>query len=215
MIGQHIKAVLFDHDDTLVGTIEAKWAEHKHIARTFYNKELLDEEIKLHWGKPLPTLVGLLYDTDDIQTAMNHNKAIHKDFPKILREDTLPTIKALRKAGKKIGVITATSRFSLDYDLESLGISKDLFDYMQTEENTKHHKPDHRVFHPAIKWLKQHSIKPHQTLYVGDGLHDMKAAVGASFEFIGITTGLTTLKDFAAHDALAIARLKEILADQT
>lgn len=36
----NIKAVFFDHDDTLVGTIEAKWAHHKYVARTWYGKEL-------------------------------------------------------------------------------------------------------------------------------------------------------------------------------
>lgn len=215
VIGQHIKAVLFDHDDTLVDTIKAKWAQHKYIALNFYNKELLDDEIKQHWGKPLTTLLGLLYGTDDIEKAIKHSKLHNKKFPKALHDDTLTTIKALKKSGKKVGVITATSHFSLSHDLESLGISRKLFDYVQTEEDTKHHKPDHRVFKPTIEWLEQHSIQPHETLYVGDGLHDMKAALGAGFEFVGVTTGLTTLKDFSLNDARAINRLKELIADQS
>lgn len=52
-IADHIKVVLFDHDDTLVGTISTKWAEHKFIAKKYYQKELTDDEIRLHWGKPL------------------------------------------------------------------------------------------------------------------------------------------------------------------
>ncbi len=48
LIGRHIKAVLFDHDDTLVAT----------------------DERREHWGKPLEQLVGLLYDTADIEQAM-------------------------------------------------------------------------------------------------------------------------------------------------
>ena len=40
-LGTNIKAVFFDHDDTLVGTIVPKWAHHKHVARTHYGKEFL------------------------------------------------------------------------------------------------------------------------------------------------------------------------------
>lgn len=212
-VGKHIKVVLFDHDDTLVGTIESKWAQHKHIARTFYGKELSDEEIKQHWGKPFSALLGLLYGTDDIDTAMKHNKATHKDYPKTLRDDTLATLEALRASGRKTGIITATADFSLHHDLKSLGIPERLFDYIQTEEKTAYHKPDHRVFEPALNWLEKNAVKPAETLYVGDGLHDMKAALGAGFEFIGITTGLTTSEEFAASDSRVIARLRELVAD--
>jgi phosphoglycolate phosphatase len=45
------RAVVFDHDDTLVATIEAKWAQHKHVARTWYGKALSDEELREHWGQ--------------------------------------------------------------------------------------------------------------------------------------------------------------------
>jgi phosphoglycolate phosphatase-like HAD superfamily hydrolase len=91
-IGKHIKAVLFDHDDTLVGTIEAKWAEHKHIAKTYYNKRLTDDEIRQHWGKPLSVMVGLLYGTNDINQAMAHNAATYEDFPKKIQDDTVATL---------------------------------------------------------------------------------------------------------------------------
>ena len=46
-IPDKIKAVLFDHDDTLVDTIGTKWAQHKFIADKYYAKQLTDEEIKL------------------------------------------------------------------------------------------------------------------------------------------------------------------------
>src|SRR5579863_7135338 len=97
-IGEAIKVVLFDHDDTLVGTIEAKWAEHKHIAKKYYGKELTDDELHKHWGKPLSIMIGLLYDTDDLIQAMDYVKITEKDFPKKLHEDTLSTLKHLKNA---------------------------------------------------------------------------------------------------------------------
>ncbi len=205
-----MKAILFDHDDTLVATIQAKWAHHKYLAKTFYGKELSDEEIRPHWGKPLSLLIQLLYGTDDVNTAMAHNVATRKDFPKRLFEDTLPTLSFLRHIGKKIGLVTATTRSSLDHDLDTLKIPKSLFDHIQTEEDTLFHKPDSRVFEPALRWLTEEGISSQDVLYVGDTYNDMKAALGAGFHFIGVGTGLIEAREFSAHHVPGIERLSEL-----
>lgn len=205
-----VKAVLFDHDDTLVATFEPKSAHHKYIAKTFYQKEVTDDEIRVHWGKPLPTLMKILYGTDDAETALAHNIATRAEFPKRLFDGTLDTLAALRARGLKTGIVTSTVRPSLAYDFETLGISPDLFDYVQTQEETEHHKPDPRVFAPAVAWLATQGISPAETLYIGDTLLDMRAAQGAGFQFLGVATGLLTPDDFARHGARAIASLPEL-----
>lgn len=206
-----IKVVLFDHDDTLVETLKAKIDEHKHIARKFYGKDLQDAEILRHWGKPFSDLIRLLYETDDIDQAIAYNLDSHKDFPKLLPDDTISTLTYLKKIGKKIGVVTAANVLSFNYDLKSLGIPRELFDYIQTERDTSFHKPNPKVFEPAVKWLNQQYIKPSEVVYVGDGLHDMKAALGAGFEFIGVTTGLVTQTEFKKNGAkTTIKKLSEL-----
>lgn len=208
-----IKAVLFDHDDTLVATFEPKSAHHKHIAKTFYQKELTDDEIRAHWGKPLPTLMKILYDTDDAETALAHNIATRDLFPKQLFNGTLDMLTALRSRGLKTGIVTSTIRRSLDYDFETLSISSSLFDYIQTQEETEFHKPDPRVFVPAINWLAAQGISPAETLYIGDTFLDMQAALGAGFQFIGVATGLLTQEQFTLQGARAIARLPDLAFD--
>ncbi len=211
LIGDDIKAVLFDHDDTLVGTIEAKWAQHKHIARKWYNKELLDKELREHWGKPLRVLLGALYETDDLDQAMKRVKRIHADFPKRLFEETLGVLERLRAADKYIGVITSTSRYSFEYDLKDLGIPKALFDFIQTEDDASFHKPDPRAFDPAKIWLAEHDIKPYQVVYIGDSLFDMKASQGAGFHFIGVISGLISSSQFKKAGAVYVSNLSELL----
>jgi len=209
----NIKAVLFDHDDTLVGTIEAKWAHHKHVARTWYGKELRDDEIREHWGKPFSQLVGLLYGDGNPEEAMARNLSCEDDFPKLLLPDTIPTLQRLHTAGKIVGIITATSRYSFEHDLELHGFPRELIDYTQTEDDTLFHKPDPRVFEPAIAWLAERDIEPSQVLYVADGLHDMAAAIGAGFNFAGVTTGLVTADQFSDAGAFALGSLAELLPD--
>jgi HAD superfamily hydrolase (TIGR01549 family) len=199
-----IKTVFFDHDDTLVGTIGPKWAHHKYVAHTYYGKKLTDAEIIPHWGKPLGELVCLLYGTTDVEQAMANNTACHKDFPKTLFEATIPMLERLKRAGKIIGIITATSRFSFEHDLDLHHMPRKSIDYTQTADDTPHHKPDPRVFDPAIAWLKDQGIDPAEVLYIGDGLHDMRAAVGAGFNFLGVETGLVTAEQFVAAGAMSI-----------
>lgn len=209
-MAESIKAVFFDHDDTLMGTIEAKWSHHKHVARTWYGKELTDDDIRKHWGIPFSQLVTVLYGDSDADRAMQRNLSCDNDFPKVILEDTVPTLRRLHAAGKALGIITATSRHSFEHDLTLHGFPRDIISYTQTEEDTSFHKPDPRVFDPAITWLAERDIVPSETLYVADGLHDMRAALGAGFNFMGVTTGLVTLAQFRAAGATAINRLGEL-----
>jgi phosphoglycolate phosphatase-like HAD superfamily hydrolase len=210
-IADNIKAVLFDHDDTLVGTIGTKWVQHKHVARTFYGKELTDEEITEHWGKPLRELVCLLYGTDDVERAMAHNTATHEDFPKELFTATIPTLRHINAAGKLIGIITATSRFSFEHDLTLHQVPRDLLDYTQTADDTPYHKPDPRVFEPAVAWLAEQHISPDEVVYIGDGLHDMRAAIDAGFSFLGVETGLVTAEQFHAENVKSIPSISDLV----
>ena len=206
-----IKMILFDHDDTLVGTLKEKWAQHKYIAQTFYGKKLKNEELQLHWGKPLTLLLKLLYETDHIDIAMSYNIATRSKFPKTLFKDTIRTLSTLRSLGKKLGLVTATTGSSLEYDLKTLGIPIELFDYIQTEDDTVFHKPDLRVFDPALLWMAKQGIQPHEVLYVWDHLNDMLAARGAGIGFIGVGTGLISAEEFKEHRVKGINQLSGLI----
>src|SRR3989338_7671041 len=91
------KAVIFDFDDTLVESRAQKWAQHKHVAKKFYNIDLKEEIILKHWGKPLPTLVAELYQNSDTPEKINKSTfSTKKTFPK-------KPFKKLAKGGKKLG----------------------------------------------------------------------------------------------------------------
>lgn len=176
-----------------------------------YGKDLSDDEIKKHWGKPLKELVCLLYGTDDVEQAMAHNTACHEDFPKELFEATIPTLRHLKSAGKLIGIITATSRFSFEHDLSLHGVPRGILDYTQTADDTLFHKPDHRVFIPAITWLHEQHVLPDEVVHVGDGLHDMNAALGAGFNFVGVETGLVTADEFKTVKANSVPGIADLV----
>ena len=206
-----IKMILFDHDDTLVGTLKAKWAQHKYIARTFYGKVLKNEELRLHWGKPLTLLLKLLYETDHVDIAMSYNIATRTKFPKALFKDTISTLSILHNLGKKLGLVTATTLSSLEHDWKTLKVPSKLFDYIQTEDDTIVHKPDPQVFDPALTWMAKQNIQPHEVLYVGDHLNDMIASRGAGIGFIGVGTGMVSVEEFKKHQVKGINQLADLI----
>jgi phosphoglycolate phosphatase-like HAD superfamily hydrolase len=210
-ISDSTKVVLFDHDDTLVRTIKVKWAQHKYIAQTFYDKKLSNEELRLHWGKPLTLLMKLLYETDNIDMAMSYNIATRDRFPKLLCRNTIKTLKALRESGKKVGLVSSTTRWSLNHDFATLNIPGQLFDYVQTEEDTPFHKPNPCVFDPVMQWIKREKIQPYEVLYVGDHFNDMVAAQKAGFDFIGVGTGLVSVQEFKQFHVNAVPQLLHLL----
>ena len=205
------KVILFDFDDTLVETIKPKWAQHKYVAKTYYNKELHEDEIRLHWGKPFSLLLKELYQTDKIEEATTYNIATRERFPKLLFPEMTNVIEELKRRGKVLGIVTATSTCSLDYDFASLNIKKSYFDYVQTQEDSQFHKPDPRVFEPTKAWLSEQGYTNSDVLYIGDALTDMKAAQEAGFNFIGTSTGLVSAKNFESLGVRALHSLSDLL----
>lgn len=210
-IQPHIKVVLFDFDDTLVGTIGPKWEQHKYIAKTYYNIELTDDEIRNNWGIPYNKFVSNIYKTNDIENAIYNNTKHHDKFPVTIFDGTLPTLRSLKNQNYLTGIVTSTTKIIFEHDFNYSSITTELIDYMQSSSDTIYHKPDKRVFDPAKTWLEKNSIKPHEVLYVGDSLRDMTAAMGAGFDFIGVETGLTTSEIFKANGAKSIPSIKYLL----
>lgn len=210
----NIKAVIFDHDDTLVNTIGTKSAQHKYIAKRYYGKDLTDAEIREHWGKPLEELLCALFSTQDGQKALAYTFAHHENYPKILFPGTIPTLRYLKSQGKLIGVVTATNRYSFDHDILHHKVPAELIDFAQTADETPYHKPDPRVFEPVLGWLKSHNVRIDEVLFVGDGLTDLLAARGVGFAFMGVETGLMTAREFRQHEATSVkdvSRLRDLL----
>ena len=207
-----IKAVFFDHDDTLVESRRHKWNQHIHVARKHYGIDLSDEQLlRENYGKPFPELVKVLYNTEDVEAAFTNIALYRNEFPKVIYPETKKILIALHKVGILTGVVTATTRDGLNYDHNMFGITSDLVDYTQTAEESDYHKPDPRVFDPAIAWLKEKNIKPSEVVYVGDALHDLNAAIGAGFNFIGVETGVVTGEVFLQNGVKSVPSIAHII----
>lgn len=203
------KAVIFDYDDTLVESRPHKWAQHKHVAKKFYNKDFSDDDIREHYGKPFNQLVIDLYKDSD--TPENIHKAIvsvRDDFLKKIHVGAIDILKTLLSHSMEVGVVSASNKEHLYEDLSRLGFPHEHFFIIQGSDEVGAHKPDPEVFLPTLNILHKKGIGKEHIVYVGDSMDDLHAAHGAGINFIAITTGLYNTEEFKKAGAKTI--LKDI-----
>lgn len=201
------KAVIFDFDDTLVESRHLKWEQHKVVAKKFYDIDLVDEDIRAHWGKPFNTLVSLLYkDSDSIENMIEAIISTKDDFLKKPYKESQNVTKNLLENGIEVGIISAANKNHLIDDLSRLGFPYENFFIIQGADEVSVHKPDPRVFLGALDLLKQKGIDYKEILYIGDSVDDLEAAHGAGIGFIAMTTGLYSYQDFETVGAKIILK---------
>lgn len=208
---QHLKAVLFDWDDTLTATHKAKFSEHKFIAQKYYGITLTDVDIKAHWGIAYDKLVCALYNTSDVDQAMAYIAKHEHDYPKMIFSDTIKILSMLREWNLLTGIVTAHSLTGVVGDMERLGVTS-LVDYVQGYECSLVHKPDPGVFDPTQAWLREKGVERYEVLYVGDGLHDLHAARGHGYNFVGVQTGFVSETDFQSYGVKSVRHIGELLS---
>lgn len=65
-----------------------------------------------------------------------------------------------------------------------------------------------------LEKFSDQDIAPNEVTYVGDALIDYKSAEGAGFDFIGITTGMSSCEQFEEAGVLVIIDDIKHLPDQ-
>jgi phosphoglycolate phosphatase-like HAD superfamily hydrolase len=207
-----IRAVIFDLDDTLLKTARIKWVHHKAVAAQ-YGVELTDETLARYWGMPFDQMIGYLYNhADSVDNMRAANRALESQFPKEIHDNTIEVLDRLALHGIVAGVVTSTNTEFATTDLRRLQVPDEAFLFVQGAEVTPYHKPDGRVFDPALGRLAELGIGQSEVLYVGDALMDHEAAVSAGLQFMGVATGFVSIEQFQEVGAPAIARLDELPA---
>lgn len=206
-----IRALLFDFDDTLVMTRKTKGEALKELARLRFNKELTDEDLDRHWGAPYQEFLSKLFDISpkQIMDYLEDYRRLSQKFPQKTYPDTHKTLAKLLPH-YFLGIISATSRYALQNQMQDLKIPMDKFSLLQTADDTKIHKPDPRVFDPALKLLGRKGLNRHEILYVGDSLRDWRAARDAGLHFLGLADNTTPRQAFQQEGATVINSLTEL-----
>lgn len=201
------KAALFDIDDTLVKTWQVKWRQHKYVAQKYYGIDLTDDVIMAHWGEPFDMHTATFYNHAGTAEERRANFLRHElEFPKDYQPYATEVVHELYSRGVTLGLITSMHMEGARIDLNNLQFPFNYFLVQQGSDTAQHHKPDPRVFEPALQQLGAIGITD-RIVYIGDAINDFYAAHGAGLDFIGVTQG------FAAHDQFRAAGATNIAAD--
>ncbi len=175
--------VLFDLDGTLIDSIELILESYRHTMRIHRGDAMSDDLFIAGLGTPLRK--QFLSFTDDpaeveamIATYREWNLANH-DAMVVAYPGALESVKALKTAGIKLGIVTSKNDRGLARGLSHCGFDG-LFDALVTCDTLAESKPDPAPVHLCLQLLA--SSDPRSTLFVGDSPHDIAAGRDAGVD---------------------------------
>jgi pyrophosphatase PpaX len=179
--------VLFDLDGTLIDSGPMILSSFRHATRTVLGREIPDHElVAATGGSTLETQMSA-FDADRVDELVDayraHNIPLHDELRCCVGiQDVLDALKA---EGRRLGVVTAKRRHTVELAFERLGIER-YFDVVVTSDDTTAHKPDPA---PILFALERLGARPEDAAYVGDSPFDVGAARAAGVFAVAVGWG--------------------------
>ncbi len=198
-------------DGTLIETTGLITESLDHIYRKHFGRTLPYEELRALIGTPLKKQIRVF---GDLETWGVDEQAITADFIAYYeahrsRERILQDVVAVLIEGKRRGfptaLVTSKNLEELTNTLPRLGIA-DFVDTAINADDVARPKPDPEGLRLALRRLNIPPEHLSAACYIGDTIHDMRAARAAGIRAIGVTWG-------AAPRALLAAECPGFLCD--
>lgn len=200
------KLCLFDFDYTLADTTKPIVECFRHTFATMdidgFDRDKAIQTIGMTLDDAFVELTGIK-DKEKVQELVSIYRVKSDEITvqnTVLFEDTIETLKTLKNNGIKIGIVSSRMGTRIDKILEHLNCRK-YVDYIIGYENVSTHKPNPEGL---IKALDYFNCNKEEVLYVGDSYIDATAAENGQIDFIGVTTGTTSQKDFEEYNNIKI-----------
>ena len=200
-----IKLIIFDLDGTLVDAYLAIIKSFNYAMQKMgYPKQAaLAIRRAVGWGDE--NLLRPFVRKADLKSALKIYRQHHKTslvkysclFPRVKK-----VLIYLKNKGYKLAVASNRPTESSWILIRHLGLRK-YFDYVLCADKLRHIKP-----HPEIlnKIMKKLSLKPYQTIYVGDMVIDAQAGRRAGIKTIIVPTGSSTKSEIKKQKPYRIIR---------
>ena len=192
---------LFDFDYTLANSSAGIVLCFQHVLQRHGYVEVSDDAIKRTIGKTLEESFSILTGVTNEELL----KAYRSEYVKeadvfmtantVLYPETDSTIRALKEAGKRTGIISTKFRYRICELLDKKQLTG-LFDIIVGGEDVKAPKPSPEGLLFAMERL---GASKEETLYIGDSVVDAETALAAGVDFAGVTHGVTTADELARY----------------
>ena len=170
---------LFDHDGTLIDSIELIMSSFRHTMRTHLGTVPPDAEWRAGFGTPLrPQLVRYARDPDQVTemaaTYRAHNREHHDRLVKPYA-GIHEVVSRLTEQGAKLGIVTSKNRAATQHGLRHCALDW-FFKVLVTSDDTMEHKPQPA---PVFEELTQLDASAERTVFIGDSPYDCLAGKAA------------------------------------
>lgn len=200
------KLCLFDFDYTLADTTKPIVESFRYTFETMnldgFDREEVIKTIGLTLDDAFMKLTGIneKEKVKELVEIYRHKSDEITIQNTVLYEDTIGTLKTLRENKIRVGIVSSRMGSRIDKILEHLNCRK-YVDHIIGYENVSTHKQDPEGL---LKSLNHFQCKKDEVLYIGDSYIDAKAAENGNIDFVGVTTGTTTQKDFEEYNNIKI-----------
>jgi pyrophosphatase PpaX len=203
--------VLFDLDGTLIDSGAMILASYRHAVRTVLEREIPDEVLAGFIGGG--SIREHMRELDEahadelVRVYRTHNEPLHDDLEAFEGVDEV--LRALRAERRRLGIVTAKRRATVDLAFAVLPIAH-YFDAVVTTEMTERHKPHPE---PVLKALELLEAEPARASFVGDSPFDVRAGKAAGVFTVAVTWGKIHPVErlIEAGADLVVARPRELL----
>ena len=202
--------VLFDLDGTLIDSGGMILDSFRHAARTVLDVELADDALFAGVGAGSSLREQMAsFDRDRVDELIlsyrSHNEPAHERLE--CCAGMLDVLAALHAEGRRLGVVTAKRRATVDLAFARLPIAHH-FDVVVTEESTERRKPHPE---PILLALERLGAAPEDAAYVGDSPFDARAARAAGVFAVGVTWGRMFGRDQLGDADLVVDTPEELV----
>jgi phosphoglycolate phosphatase len=192
-----VKKIVFDCDGVLIDSVSYGIEDVQLVARSFGCRIPDEQELIACWGLIFKEFLEKCMPGISLEMYLERRKEIGRDKFLPPRIEGARRTLALLASKYPLSLISNREILTLTQILEGHEFKMDLFRFIQSASDTKHHKPDPRVFAKLLKIFSAEGIFKEDILYIGDHLVDRDASIGAGLNFIGVLSGgLTTREEF-------------------
>ncbi|MCP4297330.1 MAG: HAD family phosphatase [Proteobacteria bacterium] len=198
---KRLKAVLFDHDGTLVDSEIIHYRLWKEVLTNYqinYTEDLYRAE-----GSGIPTLKNaelLISQYGLSMTSVALTGIKEKTTREYLKRDcfplmpfTLDILKYLKEKDFIMGIVSGSNRFAVEATVNSHQLT-DFFDILVTGDDVEHNKPHPEIY---LKALKQLGINAEQCVAIEDTESGIQSATSAGITCCGVRNEYSKDHDFS------------------
>ena len=186
-----LECLLWDVDGTLTDSTSLITEALDYTYRKNYGRTLPEDALRALIGTPLRKQIRVFGEPEALganaQTVMDDFIA-HYERNKARERILAPVVELLidgKRRGLRTALVTSKNHEELDNTLPRLGIA-DYVDFAVTADDVSNPKPDPEGLRLA---LVRFNAAPAAALYIGDTVHDMRAARAAGIPGVAVTWG--------------------------